>query len=57
MELRIDMLSYHVHYELHKGKNVYLILKLVNQVALFHPETAVTPPFKVKVFRCKLINS
>jgi len=63
--LRIDTLTYHVYYELHKGTNVYVILKfrlyfilkLVNQVALFHHGTAVRPPFKVKVFRCKLINS
>ena len=57
MELKIDMLNYHIYHGLHKGTNVYglhkatnvyLILKLVNQVALFHHGTAVTHPFKQK---------
>ena len=57
IELKMDMLSYHTYYELRKGANIYFILKLISQIALFHHETTVTPPFKAKVFRCKLIKS
>ena len=45
--------SYPIHCELHRGTNIYCILKLVDQVTLFHYRTAVTPP--IKGFRCKSI--
>jgi len=57
IELMIDLLSHHASYELHKGINIYFTIELVSQLALFHHETAIMPPFKTKVFRCKLIKS
>jgi len=44
--LSMVTLSYHIYCETHRGTNLCFILKLVDQVALFHYGTAVTPPIK-----------
>ena len=57
IELMIDLLSHRAYKNSHKGINIYFILKLVSQLALFHHGTEVTPLLKAKVFRCKLLKS
>ena len=44
--LNMATLSCHLYCELRGGTNIYVILRLVDQVALFHYGTAVTSPIK-----------